>query len=67
MSPGLAQLLSEGGIELMAGTFFLLLQQVLQCSEFCAVPGSKIASSKIQVLLSHAAVYPADRGSLIFR
>lgn len=53
--------------ELTAGTFFLLLQQVLQCSEFCTVPGSKIASSKIQVLLGHAAVYHADRASLIFR
>lgn len=37
------------------------------CSEFCTVPGSKIASSKIQVLLGHASDYHADRASLIFR
>lgn len=41
VSPRLAQLSSEGSTGLMAGTFFLLLQQVLQCSEFCAVPGSE--------------------------
>lgn len=49
---------------------FSCLRWVLRCSEFCTVLtrlllGSKIASSKIHVLLSHAAVSCADTASFI--
>ena len=64
--------LRESSMELIAGAFFLLLKQVLQCSELYTVltrllPGSKTASSEIHVLLSHAAVCHADIASFNFK
>lgn len=65
LSPGPAQALLKVALSSWQAHFSCFFREF--CSEFCTVPGSKIARSKIQVLLGHAAIYHADRASLIFR